>query len=144
MVMGTLDPRWRVRRISVEVTDGLGFAQEDCVGVPVLDAVHPMDAPTLLSHMTSLAPNATAGALHLRATETQGMATLAGRRLFPDGIEAHAVRICAVASRGGAAARARSGPFAPACPASFSKAQLEGEVEVEVEAGSGMDPRRCQ
>ncbi len=44
----------------------LGFAQEDCVGVPVLDAVHPMDAPTLLSHMTSLALNATAGALHLR------------------------------------------------------------------------------
>jgi DNA-binding CsgD family transcriptional regulator len=66
MVMGTLDPRWRVRRISVEVTDVLGFAQEDCVGVPVLDAVHPMDAPTLLSHMTSLALNATAGALHLR------------------------------------------------------------------------------
>jgi DNA-binding CsgD family transcriptional regulator len=66
MVMGTLDPRWRVRRISVEVTDVLGFAQEDCVGVPVLDAVHPMDAPTLLSHMTSLALDATAGALHLR------------------------------------------------------------------------------
>jgi len=66
MVMGTLDPRWRVRRISVEVTDVLGFAQEDCVGVPVLDAVHPMDAPTLLSHMTALALNATAGALHLR------------------------------------------------------------------------------
>jgi len=66
MVMGTLDPRWRVRRISVEVTDVLGFAQEDCVGVPVLDAVHPMDAPTLLSHMTSLALDATAGSLHLR------------------------------------------------------------------------------
>jgi hypothetical protein len=55
-----------LRRISVEVTDVLGFAQEDCVGVPVLDAVHLMDAPTLLSHMTSLALNATAGALHLR------------------------------------------------------------------------------
>jgi DNA-binding CsgD family transcriptional regulator len=55
-----------VRRISVEVTDVLGFAQEDCVGVPVLDAVHPMDAPTLLSHMTSLALDATAGSLHLR------------------------------------------------------------------------------
>jgi DNA-binding CsgD family transcriptional regulator len=66
MVMGTLDPRWRVRRISVEVTDVLGFAQEDCVGVPVLDAVHPMDAPTVLSHMSALALNATAGALHLR------------------------------------------------------------------------------
>lgn len=66
MVMGTLDPRWRVRRISVEVTDVLGFAQEDCMGVPVLDAVHPMDAPTLLSHMSALALNATAGALQLR------------------------------------------------------------------------------
>jgi DNA-binding CsgD family transcriptional regulator len=66
MVMGTLDPRWRVRRISVEVTDVLGFAREDCVGVPVLDAVHPLDAPTLLSHMTSLALNEMAGALHLR------------------------------------------------------------------------------
>jgi len=71
MVMGTLDPRWRVRRISVEVTDVLGFAQEDCVGVPVLDAVHPMDAPTLLSHMTSLALDATAGSLHLRVRRKQ-------------------------------------------------------------------------
>jgi DNA-binding CsgD family transcriptional regulator len=66
MVMGTLDPSWRVRRISVEVTDVLGFMQEDCVGVPVLDAVHPMDAAVVLSHMTSLALNATAGALQLR------------------------------------------------------------------------------
>ena len=65
-VMGTLDPSWRVRRISVEVTDVLGFALEDCVGVPVLDAVHPMDAPTALSHMTSLALNEAAVALHLR------------------------------------------------------------------------------
>jgi DNA-binding CsgD family transcriptional regulator len=65
-VMGTLDPNWRVRRISVEVTDVLGFALEDCVGVPVLDAVHPMDAPTALSHMTSLALNEAAVALHLR------------------------------------------------------------------------------
>ena len=65
-VMGTLDPSWRVRRISVEVTDVLGFALEDCVGVPVLDAVHPLDAPTALSHMTSLASNEPAAALHLR------------------------------------------------------------------------------
>jgi DNA-binding CsgD family transcriptional regulator len=71
MVMGTLDSRWRVRRISVEVTDVLGYGREDCVGVAVLDAVHPMDAPTLLSHMTSLSLNATAGALHLRVRRKQ-------------------------------------------------------------------------
>jgi DNA-binding CsgD family transcriptional regulator len=64
--MGTLDPSWRVRRISVEVTDVLGFTLEDCVGVPVLDAVHPLDAPTALSHMSSLALNEAAVALQLR------------------------------------------------------------------------------
>jgi DNA-binding CsgD family transcriptional regulator len=86
MVMGTLDPRWRMRRISVEVTDVLGFAQEDCVGVPVLDAVHPMDAPTLLSYMSALALNATASALHLRV------------RRIPKGWQLSRVVVCSLAA----------------------------------------------
>ena len=61
---------------------------------PVLDAVHPMDAPTALSHMTSLALNATAVALHLRVRrQPQGLATLPGRRVHPHRFEEHAVRL---------------------------------------------------
>jgi DNA-binding CsgD family transcriptional regulator len=65
-IIGTLDAKWRVHRISVDVTDVLGFSSTECVGVFILDAVHPKDAPTVLSHMTSLTQDARTVALHLR------------------------------------------------------------------------------
>jgi DNA-binding CsgD family transcriptional regulator len=65
-IIGTLDAKWRVHRISVDVADVLGFSSAECVGVSILDAVHPRDAPAVLSLMTSLAHDAPAVALQLR------------------------------------------------------------------------------
>jgi DNA-binding CsgD family transcriptional regulator len=60
MVIGTLDAKWRVRRISVEVYDVLGFSPAECIGISVLSAVHPSDTSTALSYMNMLA-NAESG-----------------------------------------------------------------------------------
>ena len=49
VVLGTLDTAWRIDRISQDVTAFLGITPEQCVGVPVLGAIHPSDAPGFLA-----------------------------------------------------------------------------------------------
>jgi DNA-binding CsgD family transcriptional regulator len=48
-VLGTVDGAWRIDRISHDVTALLGITPEQCVGVPVLGAIHPSDAPGFLA-----------------------------------------------------------------------------------------------
>ena len=49
VVLGTVDGAWRIDRISQDVTGFLGITPEQCVGVPVLGAIHPSDAPGFLA-----------------------------------------------------------------------------------------------
>jgi DNA-binding CsgD family transcriptional regulator len=49
VVLGTVDGSWRIDRISQDVTAFLGITPEQCVGVPVLGAIHPSDAPGFLA-----------------------------------------------------------------------------------------------
>jgi DNA-binding NarL/FixJ family response regulator len=49
VVLGTFDSAWRIDRISQDVTALLGITPEQCVGVPVLGAIHPSDAPGFLT-----------------------------------------------------------------------------------------------
>jgi DNA-binding CsgD family transcriptional regulator len=49
VVLGTVDGAWRIDRISQDVTALLGITPEQCVGVPVLGAIHPSDAPGFLA-----------------------------------------------------------------------------------------------
>jgi DNA-binding CsgD family transcriptional regulator len=49
VVLGTVDGTWRIDRISQDVTAFLGITPEQCVGVPVLGAIHPSDAPGFLA-----------------------------------------------------------------------------------------------
>ena len=49
VVLGTVDGTWRIDRISADVTAFLGITPEQCVGVPVLGAIHPADAPGFLA-----------------------------------------------------------------------------------------------
>ncbi|HEX3712655.1 MAG TPA: LuxR C-terminal-related transcriptional regulator [Trebonia sp.] len=49
VVLGTVDGSWRVDRISQDVTALLGITPEHCVGLPVLGAIHPSDAPGFLA-----------------------------------------------------------------------------------------------
>jgi DNA-binding CsgD family transcriptional regulator len=66
IVIGSLDAKWRVQHISLEVTEVLGFSSEECIGVPVLDAVHPSEVAGVLGHMTALAQDRSAVVLRLR------------------------------------------------------------------------------
>jgi DNA-binding NarL/FixJ family response regulator len=49
VVLGTVDGAWRIDRISQDVTAFLGIEPEQCVGIPVLGAIHPSDAPGFLA-----------------------------------------------------------------------------------------------
>ena len=49
VVLGTVDSAWRIDRISRDVTAFLGITPEQCVGVPVLGAIHPSDVPGFLA-----------------------------------------------------------------------------------------------
>jgi DNA-binding CsgD family transcriptional regulator len=49
VVLGTVDGAWRIDRISQDVTEMLGITPEQCVGAPVLGAIHPLDAPGFLA-----------------------------------------------------------------------------------------------
>jgi DNA-binding CsgD family transcriptional regulator len=49
VVLGSVDGAWRIDRISQDVTALLGITPEQCVGVPVLGAIHPADAPGFLA-----------------------------------------------------------------------------------------------
>jgi DNA-binding CsgD family transcriptional regulator len=86
MVIGSLDAKWRVQHISLEVTEVLGFSSEECVGVPVLDAVHPSEVAGALAHMTALAHDRSAVTLQLRV------------RSLPLGWQSTRVNLCAMAA----------------------------------------------
>jgi DNA-binding CsgD family transcriptional regulator len=49
VVLGTVDGAWRINRISQDVMALLGITAEQCLGVPVLGAIYPADAPAFLS-----------------------------------------------------------------------------------------------
>ena len=49
VVLGTVDGAWRIDRISQDVTELLGITPAQCVGAPVLGAIHPQDAPAFLA-----------------------------------------------------------------------------------------------
>jgi DNA-binding CsgD family transcriptional regulator/PAS domain-containing protein len=49
LVLGTVDGSWRIDRISQDVAALLGVTPEECVGAPVLGAVHPSDVPAFLA-----------------------------------------------------------------------------------------------
>ena len=49
VVLGTVDGAWRIDRISQDVTAFLGITPEQCIGVPVLGAIHPSDVPGFLA-----------------------------------------------------------------------------------------------
>ncbi len=51
-VLGTVDSDWRVDRISSDVGDLLGFEPDEVRGSPMLGAVHPSDAPSLLASIS--------------------------------------------------------------------------------------------
>lgn len=49
MVLGTVDDSWRIDRISQDVTALLGITPKQCVGLPVLGAIHPSDVSGFLA-----------------------------------------------------------------------------------------------
>src|ERR1700761_2413571 len=49
VVLGTVDDAWRIDRVSQDVTALLGITPAQGVGVPVLGAIHPSDAPAFLA-----------------------------------------------------------------------------------------------
>ena len=49
LVLGTVDGSWRIDRISQDVASLLGVTPDQCVGAPVLGAVHPLDVPAFLA-----------------------------------------------------------------------------------------------
>jgi DNA-binding CsgD family transcriptional regulator len=49
LVLGTVDGSWRVDRISQDVASLLGITPDQCVGAPVLGAIHPQDVPAFLA-----------------------------------------------------------------------------------------------
>ncbi len=49
VVLGTVDGAWRIDRISQDVTAFLGITPEQCLGAPVLGAIHPSDVPGFLA-----------------------------------------------------------------------------------------------
>ena len=49
LVLGTVDGSWRIDRISQDVTSLLGLTVGQCVGAPVLGAIHPSDVPAFLA-----------------------------------------------------------------------------------------------
>jgi DNA-binding CsgD family transcriptional regulator len=66
VVLGTVDGAWRVDRISQDVTALLGLTPGECVGVPVLGAIHPADAHAFLAAVEHTRRGERAVALALR------------------------------------------------------------------------------
>jgi DNA-binding NarL/FixJ family response regulator len=66
VVLGTVDGAWRIDRISQDVTALLGITPGECVGVPVLGAIHPSDAPAFLAAVEHSRRGERAVALSLR------------------------------------------------------------------------------
>ena len=49
LALGTVDDKWRINRISQDVTPLLGLTPERCTGQPVLGVIHPCDIPAFLA-----------------------------------------------------------------------------------------------
>ncbi len=48
VAIGVVDSRWRVRRVSLDIAELLGYEPAECMGAGALMAVHPEDLPELL------------------------------------------------------------------------------------------------
>jgi len=66
MVIGTVDPEWRIDRISVEVDGLLGYPARHLAGAPLLSAVHPSDLPELLAGLAHVHATGRGSAIRLR------------------------------------------------------------------------------
>jgi DNA-binding CsgD family transcriptional regulator/PAS domain-containing protein len=56
IAIGTADAGWRIDAMSSDIRDIIGTAASDCIGVTLLDLVHPDDAAHLLDHRTTNRP----------------------------------------------------------------------------------------
>jgi hypothetical protein len=71
-VIGSVDSRWKVERVSSDVQALLGYRPRDIVGQPILDFVHVNDVPGLLTALGHAAqgPGGASTRLRLRAADT--------------------------------------------------------------------------
>ena len=65
-VIATVDPEWRIDRISVEVEGLLGYRAIDLAGASVLSAVYPSDLPGLLAGLAHVHATGRGSAIRLR------------------------------------------------------------------------------
>lgn len=119
VVLGTVDGAWRIDRISQDVTALLGITPAQCVGVPVLGAIHPSDAPAFLAAVE-----------HARRGERAVTLTLRLSARDPQWRQVSAV--CATVSPGTPPALAfaliRAGAGAAPAPDGDRRAQLEAHL----------------
>jgi DNA-binding CsgD family transcriptional regulator/PAS domain-containing protein len=119
VVLGTVDGAWRIDRVSQDVTALLGITPAQCVGVPVLGAIHPADAPAFLAAVE-----------HARRGERAVTLTLRLSARDPQWREVSAV--CATVSADTPPALAfaliRSGSGTSPAPDADRRAQLEGHL----------------
>jgi PAS domain S-box-containing protein len=65
-VIGTVDPEWRIDRISRDVVELLGYRAVDLAGASLLSAVHPSDLPELLTGLSHVHATGRGAAIRLR------------------------------------------------------------------------------
>jgi PAS domain S-box-containing protein len=71
-VIGTVDPEWRVDRVSVEVGAMLGYRAADLAGAPLLTAVHPGDLAELLTGLAHVHTTGRNAMVRLRLQHADG------------------------------------------------------------------------
>jgi DNA-binding CsgD family transcriptional regulator len=72
VVLGTVDNKWRVDRISQDVAPLLGLTPEQCAGQPVLGVIHPSDVPAFLAGVEHARRGQRAVRLSLRLNARSG------------------------------------------------------------------------
>jgi DNA-binding CsgD family transcriptional regulator/PAS domain-containing protein len=71
-VIGTVDPEWRVDRVSVEVGALLGYRVADLAGAPLLTAVHPGDLAGLLTGLAHVHATGRNAMIRIRLRHAEG------------------------------------------------------------------------
>jgi PAS domain S-box-containing protein len=71
-VIGTVDPEWRVDRVSVEVETVLGYGAADLAGAPLLTAVHPGDLAELLTGLAHVHTTGRNAMIRIRLRHADG------------------------------------------------------------------------
>ncbi|HLX88098.1 MAG TPA: LuxR C-terminal-related transcriptional regulator [Acidimicrobiales bacterium] len=66
VVVGVLDAKWRVQRVSADVAGLLGYEPAECTGTDVFEAVHPDDSATLMVRLGQAMESQRAERLRLR------------------------------------------------------------------------------